>query len=51
MSHDEDDSAYVYVLYYLTDEGYYDFYAEVTTDEDRLEELQNDGLEVEDEED
>ena len=29
---------YLYVLYYLTDDGYYDFYVEVA-DDDRVEEL------------
>jgi len=51
MTHEEDDSLYVYVLYYLTDEGYYEFYAEVCADYDRVEELLDDGLEEEDEED
>lgn len=32
---------YLYVIYYLTDEGYYDFYAEVG-DEERMEELTSD---------
>lgn len=50
MNHDEDDSVFVYVLYYLTDEGYYEFYAEVSSDYDRMEELLDDGLEDEDEE-
>jgi hypothetical protein len=31
----------LYVIYYLTDEGYYDFYAEVG-DEERMEELTSD---------
>lgn len=33
-----DPDYYLYVLYYLTDDGYYDFYAEVA-DDDRVEEL------------
>jgi hypothetical protein len=33
-----DPSCYLYVLYYLTDDGYYDFYAEVT-DYDRVQQL------------
>jgi hypothetical protein len=33
---------YLYVLYYLTDDGYYDFYVEVA-DDDRVEELTSDG--------
>jgi hypothetical protein len=49
MTHEEDDVAYVYVLYYLTDEGYYEFYAEVSKEYSRMEELLNDGLEDEDE--
>jgi hypothetical protein len=34
-------SLYLYVIYYLADEGYYDFYAEVG-DEERMEELTSD---------
>lgn len=49
MNHPEGDSIFVYVLYYLTDEGYYEFYAEVSVDYDRIDELLNDGLEEEDE--
>lgn len=33
-----DPDYYLYVLYYLTDDGYYDFYVEVA-DDDRVEEL------------
>lgn len=44
--YDEGPDAYLYVLYYLTDDGYYDFYAEVA-DEERIEELTSD---VEDDE-
>ena len=50
MTQEEDDGVFVYVLYYLTDEGYYEFYAEVSSDYDRIEELIEDGLEDEDEE-
>ena len=39
---------YVYILYYPTDDGYYDFYAEVT-DEDGAEEMLNSGVEGESE--
>ena len=39
---------YVYILYYPTDDGYYDFYAEVT-DEDGAEEMLNSGAESESE--
>ena len=40
------DDDYLYILYFPTDDGYYDFYAEVT-DEEGIEELTSD---VEDEE-
>jgi hypothetical protein len=45
-----DTNFYLYVLYYLTDDGYYDFYAEVA-DYDRVEQLLSDdgGEEVEEE--
>ena len=39
---------YVYILYYPTDDGYYDFYAEVT-DEEGAEEMLNSGAESESE--
>lgn len=44
-----DPSYYLYVLYYLTDDGYYDFYAEVT-DYDGVQELLSDEGEEEIEE-
>ena len=40
---------YIYMLYYLTDEGHYEFYAEVG-DENRMEELMSEGDELEEEE-
>jgi len=39
---------YIYILYYPTDDGYYDFYAEVT-DEEGAEEMLNSGVESESE--
>jgi hypothetical protein len=39
---------YIYMLYYPTDNGYYDFYAEVT-DEEGAEEMLNSGVEGESE--
>jgi hypothetical protein len=39
---------FLYVIYYLTDEGYYDFYAEVG-DEERMEELTSDEEDEEEE--
>lgn len=39
----------LYVLYYLTDDGYYDFYAEVT-DENSVEDLLDSGTEEEEKE-
>jgi hypothetical protein len=44
-----DPSFYLYVLYYLTDDGYYDFYAEVA-DYDTVQELLSDDGEEEAEE-
>lgn len=41
-------SALLYVLYYLTDNGYFEFYAELA-DEERIEELLESGLEEEEE--
>ena len=38
----------IYILYYLTDEGHYEFYAEVG-DENRMEELTSDEGEIEEE--
>lgn len=43
-----DDGLFLYVLYYLTDEGNYDFYAEVT-DWDGVDELMSDEEEKEEE--
>jgi hypothetical protein len=39
----------LYVLYYLKEEGYFEFYAEIT-DEDGVEELLSSGLEESEEE-
>lgn len=44
-----DSENYLYVLYYLTDEGYYDFYAEVT-DENNVNDLLDSGTEEEEKE-
>lgn len=41
--------AYLYVLYYLTDDGQYDFYAEIT-DEENIEKFIEDGEELPEEE-
>lgn len=41
--------AYLYVLYYLTDDGRYDFYAEIT-DEENIEKFIEDGEELPEEE-
>lgn len=46
---DMDPDAYLYILYYLSDEGYYEFYAEVT-DEEGLDELLSDEEEEPEEE-
>jgi hypothetical protein len=45
MTHDENTVVFLYVLYYLTDNGYYEFYAEISPDVDRMEELQDSELE------
>lgn len=45
---DKNPDAYLYVIYYLTDEGNYDFYAEVT-DEEGLEEIMSDEEDEEEE--
>ena len=42
-------NAYLYVLYYLTDDNRYDFYAEVT-DEEKINEYIEDGEEIPEEE-
>lgn len=44
-----DSENFLYVLYYLTDEGYYDFYAEVT-DENSIQDLLDSGTEEEEKE-
>jgi hypothetical protein len=44
----EDLESNIYILYYLTDEGHYEFYAEVG-DDDRMEELTSDEGELEEE--
>lgn len=49
MTHDAENVVFLYVLYYLTDDGYYEFYAEISPDIDRMEELQD--SELEDDED
>jgi hypothetical protein len=46
---ESDTDSYLYVLYYLTDDGYYDFYAEVAG-YDRIEKLLSDNGEEEVEE-
>lgn len=50
MTNDSENVVFLYVLYFLTDDGYYEFYAEISPDVARMEELQNSDLE-EDEED
>jgi hypothetical protein len=50
MTNDSENVVFLYVLYYLTDDGYYEFYAEVSPDVERMEELQDSELEEEDEE-
>jgi hypothetical protein len=50
MTHDEENVVFLYVLYYLTDDGYYEFYAEISPDVDRMEELQDSDLEEVEEE-
>jgi hypothetical protein len=44
-----DSENYLYILYYLTDDGYYDFYAEVT-DENSVQDLLDSGTEEEEQE-
>ena len=46
---DKNPDAYLYVLYYLADEGYYEFYAEVTDDEGIDELLSDEDEELEEE--
>jgi len=47
---DEEAPGLLYILYYLTDAGYYDFYAEVSDDVDYIDSLLEDGIEENDEE-
>lgn len=44
MEQDNPDVVYLYLLYYLTDTGYYDFYAEISEDVDYIKELTEEGL-------
>ena len=45
MNQDSSDVAFLYVLYYLTDEGYYEFHAEISDDIDYIESLTEEGTE------
>lgn len=44
---EEKDCYYLYILYHLNDDGYYEFYAQITDDEG-IEEIMSEDLDIED---